>query len=261
MILVPFFSQSNVCNDRQLLGTGAGTHPPILSVWPAGKLPVTGVEGLEAGRSSPTTQCKSSPAAALRAIDVPVTEAPSVVPVSPDGCSCADSDLSWPDWEGTLDDATPPPPPPHPPPPTPIPWPSCNAVSGILNVLGKVQGHLCTMLIDSGSSATLVSDWFSEIDLDLSPTDFLSPSPEDQLCGASGEPLEVCCGLPHASSSHYSTTQSDITVSKESRRKNDGEHAPIKTVARKNIVRKMSQIYADMTTAPFRILHGGKILN
>ena len=78
-----------------------------------------------------------------------------------------------------------------PPPPPPIPWPSCNAVSGVLNVLGKVQGHLCTMLIDSGSSATLVSDWFSEIDLDLSPTDFLSPSPEDQLCGASGEPLEV----------------------------------------------------------------------
>ena len=26
----------------------------------------------------------------------------------------------------------------------------------------------------------------------------------------------LCCGLPHASSSHYSTTQSDITVSKES---------------------------------------------
>ena len=26
----------------------------------------------------------------------------------------------------------------------------------------------------------------------------------------------ICCGLPHASSSHYSTTQSDITVSKES---------------------------------------------
>ena len=67
----------------------------------------------------------------------------------------------------------------------------CNAVSGVLNVLGTVQGHLCTMLIDSGSSATLVSDWFAEIDLDLSPMDFLPPSPEDRLSGASGEPLEV----------------------------------------------------------------------
>ena len=71
-----------------------GTHPPILSVWPAGKLLVTSAEGLEASRSSPTTQCKSFPAAALRAIDMPVTEASSVIPVSPDVCSCADSDLS-----------------------------------------------------------------------------------------------------------------------------------------------------------------------
>ena len=72
-----------------------------------------------------------------------------------------------------------------------------------------------------------------------------------------------CCGLPpHASSSHYSTNSvRHYGEQRESRRKNDGEHAPIKTVARKNIVRKMSQIYADMTTAPFRILHGGKILN
>ena len=60
--------------------------------------------------------------------------------------------------------------------------------------------------------------------------------------------------LQHNSVRHYGEQR-------ESRRKNDGEHAPIKTVARKNIVRKMSQIYADMTTAPFRILHGGKILN
>ena len=67
---------------------------------------MTGAEGFEAGRSSPTTQCKSSPAATLRATDVPVTEAPSVVPVSPVVCSCADSDLSWPDWEGAADDAT-----------------------------------------------------------------------------------------------------------------------------------------------------------
>ena len=60
--------------------------------------------------------------------------------------------------------------------------------------------------------------------------------------------------LQHNSVRHYGERR-------ESRRKNDGEHAPIKTVARKNIVRKMSQIYADMTTAPFRILHGEKILN
>ena len=58
-------------------------------------------------------------------------------------------------------------------------------------MLGTVQGHLCKMLIDSGSSATLVSDWFAESDLDLSPTDFLSPSPEDQLCGASRKRLDV----------------------------------------------------------------------
>ena len=66
----------------------------------------------------------------------------------------------------------------------------------------------------------------------------------------------TCFELPlqHNSVRHYGEQR-------ESRRKNDGEHAPIKTVARKNIVRKMSQIYADMTTAPFRILHGGKILN
>ena len=57
--------------------------------------------------------------------------------------------------------------------------------------------------------------------------------------------------LQHNSVRHYGEQR-------ESRRKNDGEHAPIKTIARKNIVRKMSQIYADMTTAPFRILHGGK---
>ena len=40
----------------------------------------------------------------------------------------------------------------------------------------------------------------------------IMPLPDPAVRGARRD----CCGLPHASSSHYSTTQSDITVSKES---------------------------------------------
>ena len=63
--------------------------------------------------------------------------------------------------------------------------------AGALFVAGAINGHLCPLLVDTGSAVTLMSEWFATVDMGLDPDSFTMDSPHLALSGPSGEQLTV----------------------------------------------------------------------
>jgi len=66
---------------------------------------------------------------------------------------------------------------------------------GTLFATGAVQGCLCPMFIDTGSSVTLLSEWFATVELGVDPETFLPVGNNDSFVGAAGESLSVVGSL------------------------------------------------------------------
>ena len=67
--------------------------------------------------------------------------------------------------------------------------------AGALFVEGAVQGKLCTMLVDTGSAATLLSEWFVTVQLGYDLDDLLALRQNEDLVGPSGESLDIVAAL------------------------------------------------------------------
>ena len=63
--------------------------------------------------------------------------------------------------------------------------------AGALFVAGAINGHLCPLLVDTGSAVTLMSEWFATVEMGLDPDSFTVDSPHLALSGPSGEQLTV----------------------------------------------------------------------
>ena len=64
-----------------------------------------------------------------------------------------------------------------------------------LIVDGAVQGRLCSMLVDSGSAVTLLSEWFVTVELGYELDVLLASRQSEDIIGPSGEPLELVGAL------------------------------------------------------------------
>ena len=64
-----------------------------------------------------------------------------------------------------------------------------------LIVDGAVQGRLCSMLVDSGSAVTLLSEWFITVELGYELDVLLALRQSEDIVGPSGEPLELVGAL------------------------------------------------------------------
>ena len=62
---------------------------------------------------------------------------------------------------------------------------------GTLFVVGAIIGYLCPLLVDTGSAVTLVSEWFTAVEMGLNTENFTVDSPHPALSGPSGEQLTV----------------------------------------------------------------------
>ena len=58
-----------------------------------------------------------------------------------------------------------------------------------LIVDGAVQGRLCSMLVDSGSAITLLSEWFVTVELGYELDVLLALLQSEDIVGPSGKPL------------------------------------------------------------------------
>ena len=97
-------------------------------------------------------------------------------------------DLTWLDWDDDDDDAP------------PDGSSSCPRVKSALPrdaqiVDGAVQGRLCSMLVDSGSAVTLLSEWFVTVELGYELDVLLALRQSEDIVGPSGEPLELVGAL------------------------------------------------------------------
>ena len=63
--------------------------------------------------------------------------------------------------------------------------------AGSLFVADAINGHLCPLLVDTGSAVTLMSEWFATVEMGLDPDSFTVDSPHLALSGPSGEQLTV----------------------------------------------------------------------
>ena len=95
-----------------------------------------------------------------------------------------DDDLTWLDWDDDDNDAP------------PDGSSSCPRVKSAfprdaLIVDGAVQGRLCSMLVDSGSAVTLLSEWFVTVELGYELDVLLALRQSEDIIGPSGEPLEL----------------------------------------------------------------------
>ena len=54
---------------------------------------------------------------------------------------------------------------------------------------GAVQGRLCSMLVDSGSAITLLSEWFVTVELGYELEVLLALRQSEDIVGPSGKPL------------------------------------------------------------------------
>ena len=64
-----------------------------------------------------------------------------------------------------------------------------------LIVDGAVHGRLCSMLVDSGSTVTLLSEWFVTVGLGYELDVLLALRQSEDIIGPSGEPLELVGAL------------------------------------------------------------------
>ena len=64
-----------------------------------------------------------------------------------------------------------------------------------LTVDGAVQGRLCSMLVDSGSAVTLLSEWVVTVELGYELAVLLALRQSEDIVGPSGEPLELVGAL------------------------------------------------------------------
>ena len=99
-----------------------------------------------------------------------------------------EDDLTWLDWDDDDDDAP------------PDCSSSCPRVKSALPrdaqiVDGAVQGRLCSMLVDSGSAVTLLSEWFVTVELGYELDVLLALRQSEDIVGPSGEPLELVGAL------------------------------------------------------------------
>ena len=99
-----------------------------------------------------------------------------------------DDDLTWLDWDDDDDDAA------------PDGSSSCPRVKSAFHrdaliVDGAVQGRLCSMLVDSGSAVTLLSEWFITVELGYELDVLLALRQSEDIIGPSGEPLELVGAL------------------------------------------------------------------
>ena len=100
-----------------------------------------------------------------------------------------ENDLTWLDWDDDDDDDAP-----------PGASSLCPRVKSAfprdaLIVDGAVQGRLCSMLVDSGSAVTLLSEWFVTVELGYEPDVLLALRQSEDIVGPSGEPLELVGAL------------------------------------------------------------------
>ena len=99
-----------------------------------------------------------------------------------------ENDLAWLDWDDDDDDAP------------PDGSSSCPRVKSALPrdaliVDGAVQGRLCSMLVDSGSAVTLLSEWYVTVELGYELDVLLALRQSEDIVGPSGEPLELVGAL------------------------------------------------------------------
>ena len=99
-----------------------------------------------------------------------------------------ENDLTWLDWDDDDDHAP------------PDGSSSCPRVKSAFPrdaqiVDGAVQGRLCSMLVDSGSAVTLLSEWFVTVELGYELDVLLALRQSEDIVGPSGEPLELVGAL------------------------------------------------------------------
>ena len=100
-----------------------------------------------------------------------------------------ENDLTWLDWDDDDDDDAP-----------PGGSSLCPRVKSAfprdaLIVDGAVQGRLCSMLVDSGSAVTLLSEWLVTVELGYELDVLLALRQSEDIVGPSGEPLELVGAL------------------------------------------------------------------